>query len=245
MMLLITRENAQAQGLTKYYTGEPCKHGHLVERYTVNTRCSECAKQRKKSLIADNPKKYKERIKKNNKKYKTENKEKIRAYNKKYKSANPYSKETRKKYYERVVKQKRRIENLTPEQHEKKKAYAREWRKKDHAKRYTTDPDYRCNKLVRNILERTLKCSMKNKEGRTHDLLGYTAKEFRTHIERQFQTGMSWDNHGEWHIDHIYPISKFIEEGITDPKIINALSNLTPIWKTENLSKGAKVTQLL
>lgn len=90
-----------------------------------------------------------------------------------------------------------------------------------------------------------MKASKEKKEGKTQILLGYSAQEFREHIERQFQIGMTWDNHGEWHVDHIYPISKFIEEGIHDPKIINALSNLKPIWKTDNLSKGSKVTQLL
>lgn len=248
MMLIITREEAQEQGLTKYFTGKPCKHGHLAERYTVNTRCSVCQKDMRKILISKNPKKYKQQKKVSNKRYKTKNKEKVKEYQKRYFKKNPekrlQSKEARKAYYEKT-KHKRKTENLTPEQHEKKKAYARQWRIKDHAQRYKTDPGYRCNKLVRNILYRTLKASMKNKEGRTQDLLGYTAQEFRQHIERQFQKGMNWDNHGEWHIDHIHPISRFIEEGITDPKIINALSNLTPIWKTNNLSKGAKVTQLL
>ena len=236
MMLIITREEAQEQGLTKYFTGKPCKHGHLAERYVNQNACIECKILQRKKFYSKN----KDKIQDYNKKYKTENPEIIKQNSKKYLSKRNKLKHNaaRRNYYHQKVKNSDQLL-------EKKRKRNREWRKKDHAKRYTTDPDYRCNKMVRNILDRTLKASMKNKEGRTHELLGYTAQEFRQHIERQFQKGMNWDNHGEWHIDHIHPISRFIEEGITDPKIINALSNLTPIWKTNNLSKGAKVTQLL
>ena len=239
-MLIITREEAQEQGLIKYFTGEPCKFGHISERYVTGKRCLACAKEWRDE--------NKNRVKKYNKEYKTQNKEKVQKYHKQYLEMNPDKRgqntESRKAYYEKT-KHRRRTDNLTPEQLEKRRSYAKQWRKKDHAKRYKSDPDYRCNKLVRNILDRTLKASMNKKEGRTTEVLGYSAREFRLHIERQFQKGMSWDNHGEWHIDHIYPIAKYVEDGITDPRIINALSNLTPIWKFENLSKGAMVTQLL
>ena len=49
---------------------------------------------------------------------------------------------------------------------------------------------------------------------------------------------MSWDNYGEWHIDHKKPISKF-KDGISI-STINALSNLQPLWAKDNLSKGNK-----
>ena len=69
--------------------------------------------------------------------------------------------------------------------------------------------------------------------------LGYSNKEFNNHISGMFQEGMMWSNHGEWHVDHIRPISSFYAENITDPKIINALSNLQPLWAFDNLSKGS------
>ena len=72
------------------------------------------------------------------------------------------------------------------------------------------------------------------------ELLGYSVEEFCQHIESQFLPGMSWEDRGAWHIDHIKPISAFLAEGITDPKIINALSNLRPLWARDNLVKGAK-----
>jgi hypothetical protein len=47
---------------------------------------------------------------------------------------------------------------------------------------------------------------------------------------------MSWENWDEWHIDHIIPISKFEKE--TDPKIVNSLSNLQPLWASDNIRKS-------
>ena len=47
---------------------------------------------------------------------------------------------------------------------------------------------------------------------------------------------MSWDNHGKWHIDHIKPVSKFDKN--TLPSIVNALSNLQPLWAIDNIQKG-------
>lgn len=58
---------------------------------------------------------------------------------------------------------------------------------------------------------------------------------------------MSWEAHarGEIHIDHIVPVSKLVSDGETDPAVINALSNLRPMWAADNLAKGAKQETLL
>ena len=71
-------------------------------------------------------------------------------------------------------------------------------------------------------------------------MLGYTEKELVKNIENKFTDSMSLENHGKWHIDHIKPISAFVREGITNPKIINALSNLQSLWAKDNLRKNFK-----
>ncbi|WP_206075190.1 hypothetical protein, partial [Pseudoalteromonas fuliginea] len=70
--------------------------------------------------------------------------------------------------------------------------------------------------------------------------LGYSVCDFRESIESKFKDGMSWGNHGDWHLDHIIPIAHFMKDKIYDPKIINALENLQPLWADENLKKSAK-----
>lgn len=76
----------------------------------------------------------------------------------------------------------------------------------------------------------------KNKQ--THELLGYTRQELFEHIVNH----PNWENvkDKKWHIDHIFPIKAFLEYGITDLKIINALDNLQPLEGKENMSKGGK-----
>jgi DNA-nicking Smr family endonuclease len=90
------------------------------------------------------------------------------------------------------------------------------------------------------IWRTTLRCSLfrmgKTKVGHTIDLLGYSAEELRNHLESLFTDGMSWDNYGEWHIDHIVGVINFDPK--TPQSIVNALSNLRPMWSTTREING-------
>lgn len=81
---------------------------------------------------------------------------------------------------------------------------------------------------------------MKGNSVSTYIVLGYTPDKLRQRIEYQFQPGMSWDNRSDWHIDHIKPVKAFLDQGVTDPSIINALCNLRPVWARENLVKNCQ-----
>lgn len=94
-------------------------------------------------------------------------------------------------------------------------------------------------KIARNTLARMFS-DWKGGRNKCEIALGYSFDSLKSRLEFQFKDGMSWDNYGEWHVDHKKPISRFIEQGVSDPAIINALSNLQPLWAKENLSKGAK-----
>lgn len=74
-------------------------------------------------------------------------------------------------------------------------------------------------------------------------LVGYSAKELKNHLEKQFKDGMTWDNYGRWHVDHIIPKSYFEFDKPEDEGFQRcwALSNLQPLWGNDNCSKGAKV----
>jgi len=65
-------------------------------------------------------------------------------------------------------------------------------------------------KIWRKILESSLLRMGKQKEGKTIDLLGYSALELKNHISSLFTESMSWNNYGEWHIDHIIPYPNFL-----------------------------------
>ena len=62
-------------------------------------------------------------------------------------------------------------------------------------------------------------------------------------IESQFTEGMTWENHGEWHIDHIVPLSAFnySKPEHEDFRRCWALSNLQPLWAKDNQAKKDKL----
>ena len=92
---------------------------------------------------------------------------------------------------------------------------------------------------AKNALRRSLKHLCLPKTDHTYILLGYTGKELKDHLEKQFVNGMTWENYGKWEIDHIRPIASFPPG--TDIKIINDLSTLRPLWKDENRKKWCYV----
>lgn len=85
-----------------------------------------------------------------------------------------------------------------------------------------------------------------NKNGRHwEDVVGFNMKELRRHLKRRFKSGMSWKNYGRtgWHIDHIVPISAFNFKSYQDIdfKRCWALSNLQPLWESDNIRKFNKL----
>jgi hypothetical protein len=107
-------------------------------------------------------------------------------------------------------------------------------------------PDRRVGSRIRAGIHGALRG--KYKAFKTFELLGYSQRELANHIERQFLDGMSWGNSELWHIDHIRPVSSFIEEfGATEDAVICAwaLPNLRPLWAKDNLHKKDKRTHLI
>ena len=126
-------------------------------------------------------------------------------------------------------------EELLPLHKERKKKYAKDNRDKInktqiiyyHNKFKITN---RMNFIWRSLLASCLRRMNKKKSDRTISMLGYSAYELKIHIENQFTSGMTWDNHGEWHIDHIKSVSNFSDD--TPASVVNELSNLRPMWST-------------
>jgi hypothetical protein len=105
-------------------------------------------------------------------------------------------------------------------------------------------------KLAHRVSVNVRQCLLRQgrtKGGRTFEALGYTPAELMAHLERQFLPRMGWHNMGEWHIDHIVPLSSF-ELDSTESGAFQrawALPNLRPMWGVENMRKHAKRVTLL
>ena len=142
---------------------------------------------------------------------------------------------------ERIASQAKRYQENKEQILEKKKLRVRlpEFKLRNTAwrmKRYYEDPVYRAKDILRRQLWWFCKNRNGNKEGRTHELLGYSSKELCEHLESLFKDGMTWNNQGEWHIDHRIPQSHFTS--IDQIKECFALENLKPEWGEWNMSKG-------
>jgi hypothetical protein len=105
-----------------------------------------------------------------------------------------------------------------------------------HCARLKNDFVYKAKIQIRSLIGNSIKKQGYSKTTKTAAILGCDYEFFHLYMEMQFKPGMSWDNHGEWHIDHKTPISwaKTEEEVIK----LNHFTNLQPLWASENLSKG-------
>ena len=190
--------------------------------------CKKCVKDyrlKNKKTINQYSKHYRlinsDKIKKSSKEYYDENKYKF----KEYRTNNIDKIKNSDKEYR--IKNKEKIK----EYYSKNKKRINEYRK---IKR-NSNPLY---KLSCNIRRRILS-SLKNKTKNTCNILGCTIEEFKLHLENKFVDGMTWDNQGEWHLDHIYPVSlaKDEEELIR----LNHYTNFQPLWALDNIRKSNKI----
>lgn len=97
--MIITRKEAREQGLTRYFTGKPCKRGHICERRVCNALCIECASEYSKSYTVSYYLSNKDRIDSRNRDRYLLNKESIRESNRLYYLDNSESIKARNKLY--------------------------------------------------------------------------------------------------------------------------------------------------
>ena len=163
-------------------------------------------------------------------KYKGVNLEKLSDYAKEYRKKNSDNN----KEYLKVYNTKSEVKKKKTEWYEENKHWLE---KTEHRRQYRYE--YNKNSIThkwRMVLRNSLIRLDKSKEGKTIDILGYSATDLKVHLESLFTDGMTWDNHGEWHIDHIKPVSSFDKD--TQPSVVNSLTNLQPLWATTREING-------
>lgn len=74
-------------------------------------------------------------------------------------------------------------------------------------------------------------------------LLGCNVTFFKEYLQHQFLENMSWDNYGEWHIDHIIPCDSFDLTILEEQAKCFHYTNCQPLWAKDNLIKGNKLPQ--
>lgn len=218
-MNILTKKKCLKCGIEKLY-GE--FSFNKLRRDGRQSECKECCKKRFSGWYLKNIEKAKEQAYK----WQIKNKEKRKKINHRWYKANTKKiKENNRKWVE-----------ANPE---KCREYFRRYERKLRA-----TPK---GKLSNNI-SRAIRFSLRNNKKGWHweSLVGYTIDDLKNHLEKQFKDGMTWDNQGFWHIDHIIPVSVFNFDNPSnlDFKRCWALKNLRPLWSKDNISKQNKLNQL-
>jgi hypothetical protein len=219
-----------------------CKRTMDGKREMCKICCSEESKKyrnKNKTILAEKYKKYrdqnKEKISISNKEQQIKRKDLILEY---YKN-NKERIRVMKKAYRNKNKDKISIK-FKQWAEENKETYLSKRRAKNKL-RLQSDPKYKLNK---NFSEGIRASLVSGKEGRRWEsLVGYSLIDLKNNIENKFLEGMTWENYGQWHIDHKIPISAFNYKTYTDYdfKRCWSLYNLQPLWAKDNMCKGTKL----
>jgi len=238
--------------LINFYISKNTKDGH-------GYKCKNCIKQYyldNKNYINQYNKDYKknnkEYVKKYNKDYKINNKEYTEQYNKKY--AKQYYLQNKeniskhnKQYYinnKENIKENQKKYCLNNKEILKKyrldnKEIIKENQKQYRKNRRSIDLLFKLSCNIRTLIKNCIKKEGYSKKSKTFEILGCTYEEFKLHLESQFTESMTWDNQGQWHLDHIYPISRAVDEQHLIK--LNHYTNFQPLWAEDNLKKGNKI----
>ncbi|HIF9411838.1 TPA: hypothetical protein ACX6R8_003765 [Photobacterium damselae] len=283
-----TRAEAKALGVKHYFTGKPCKNGHIDKR-RISGDCLLCAREQHKKHRKKNREKINERGRKyreNNhgeilereRKRREDNREKVREQARKWREDNlekarkasresqrKYTEKNREKisdrqrkyrekYHEKILDRQRKYRE---DNREKAREQARKWREDNREKIRKRERTYRKenpekrreieHRYTKNnpdivFLRQVFRRIETSRTGLTIERIelvhGYSQQEFKDNLTNQFADGMSWGERSAWHIDHVIPIAQFKDNGVYDPAYVNHLSNLAPLWASDNLSKN-------
>lgn len=242
--------------LSEYYSDKRASDGKRTECKTCfnirtqNYRATSFARQRLKEL-RKRPE-AKRKVKEYN--AKPESRERIKKY-----QATDHAKQLRVKRQNtpefkqkcKEYDQKRRLNGYYEQPHIKKNRdiyFAKQdvvnLRNKRRKNKRESDPKFKLRCNISSSIWQSLKRNKASKSNCTWEkLVGYSLKQLKQHLEKQFTGGMSWNNYGEWHIDHKLPVVffNFSNPFQTEFKRCWALSNLQPMWALENKKKNAKI----
>ena len=205
---------------------------------------------------------FNEKRKKQGKEWRKNNTGKIKEYHRKYyienkKDIDKKNREWSKNNREKENKQKRKWREKNKD---KVKGYCKRWKERngEYFKRpefiekermrnreRRKNPIFRLNQNLSRNINYSLKSKSLSKNGRKWEkILGYTTQDLKEHLEKQFLSGITWENYGsKWHVDHIIPKDFFQFKSTDDVefKYCWSLNNLQPLWGPENIRKSNKV----
>jgi hypothetical protein len=172
------------------------------------------------------------------KKYRLKNKERLNSYRRKWSKGEEAQKKKKEYYLKTRERQLKYWVEYRKDPKNKKKfnLYFKKWINN----KLKTDPHFKLKQQLSHRIFMALKGKVKSK--RTKDLLGCTIEELWVNLEKSFKPGMTKENYGKWHVDHIIPCSSFDLTKPEEQAQCFHYTNLQPLWASENLAKGSKIS---
>lgn len=117
---------------------------------------------------------------------------------------------------------------------EKRRAVVRKW----SAKAYRKNPLMRLRINLSSRIRKKLLILNSIKNAKTVDFIGCSITDFKLHIEKQFEVGMTWENYAwdTWHLDHITPCAK--ASTAEELRQLFHFTNFRPMWGPDNMKKS-------
>jgi hypothetical protein len=229
-MEIITRKQAQQQGLIHYFTGKPCVRGHIALRLTAGA-CTDCRKENWKAQDESRRQKRQE-----DPAFDEMMKAKQRRASAAFTERNPERRqELRDAWMADPANRQRRYER---QQQLKKTEQYRAVANARNLVRSETEPQFVMVRRLRARMHTAFNAARAFKSSKSQVLLGCSWQVLIEHLETLFVAGMTWENYQEWHLDHIRPCASF---DLTDPaqqRVCMNWRNLQPMWGEENLAKS-------
>lgn len=140
---------------------------------------------------------------------------------------------------EHMIKTINRKRSRDKEYYQRNKEVIKERSKQYMYNRMENDLGFKILQRCRSRLYKAIKGYIKS--ARTQELIGCTVEELLIHIEMQFQDRMTWDNYGEWHLDHIIPCASFDFSKTEAQFECFNYKNLQPLWAEDNFKKNRTI----
>lgn len=191
-------------------------------KYGVSARCKDCDKEYNQNYYKNN----KDKIINNVAKWASENINKRREYSNRWVSLNK----------EKSLAGNKRWRDENKEQ-------MSNCRKNWVKNKLETDPVFAMKTRIRISICGSFKRFGYTKRSKTAQILGCDWDFFKLHIEKQFISGMNWNNREKWHLDHIIPLA--VAKTEDDVIRLNHFTNLRPLWAEDNFKKSDNVETLL
>jgi len=172
--------------------------------------------------------KNKNRIKKERNQWYLKNRKRILKERKEWRKIRKEELKKQKRNY--YLKNKEKIKQYRVDNRDKSNAYSKNRRRKDPWFKFRQNLSGRIWKALKGI----------NKSKTTMILIGCDAEYLKNYLESKFSEGMTWENYGKWHIDHIRPCASFDLSKSTEQRKCFHYTNLQPLWALDNMMKGSK-----